>query len=185
MDSDLAVRAREYARKAHEKLFMVTDEGVSTPHFKHLEDVATLVHQAGGSEEQIAAAWLHDAVEDTSVTIADVRAVFGDTVADMVHGLTDLDEFNGLPLAKRKPLQAKRIVTEPKEVQLIKLADQTANVTRLSKNTPRSMTAEERALYPWGAKQIVDAIRGINPQIEALFDVAYNECIKRYGVPKI
>ncbi len=56
----------------------------------HLEEVAQIVEEAGGSDEMIAVAWLHDAVEDTGVTIKDVEEFFRPAVVELVDWLTDV-----------------------------------------------------------------------------------------------
>jgi len=58
------------------------------PYIVHLAAVAHKVQAAGGSPELIAAAWLHDALEDTPITREELRAQFGDTVADVVWAVT-------------------------------------------------------------------------------------------------
>jgi len=57
----------------------------------------------------ITAAWLHDIVEDTDVSMQQVRELFGEDTALLVEGLTDPEEFSDMPLAERKQLQADRI----------------------------------------------------------------------------
>ena len=59
------------------------------PYVSHLMQVAGLVLEHGGTFEQAVAALLHDAVEDTDTTVADVEAAFGPTVARIVGDCTD------------------------------------------------------------------------------------------------
>jgi hypothetical protein len=82
--SSLIERAAALAEAAHSG--QVDKAGV--PYIGHPARVAALVATRGGSDEAIAAAWLHDVVEDTTVILASIRYGFGDTVADLVDALT-------------------------------------------------------------------------------------------------
>lgn len=61
------------------------------PYIAHLQSVAALVLCNGGNEDEAIAAWLHDAVEDQGgfAILQDIRARFGDSVAEMVKGCSD------------------------------------------------------------------------------------------------
>jgi len=85
MDS-LVLKAREFAREAHKAQ---PRKYTGEPHFVHLEEVANLVANAGLSDAAVAAAWLHDVVEDQDVTVATITATFGMEIATMVLALTD------------------------------------------------------------------------------------------------
>ena len=63
-----------------------TDE----PYVIHLREVALLVAEHGGDDAMIAAAWLHDVVEDTAITLDEITAHFGEDVASLVFALTDV-----------------------------------------------------------------------------------------------
>lgn len=83
---NLIEQARAFALQAHEgQMRKVRD----VPMFEHLEEVAFLLKDAGYSDETVAAGYLHDVVEDTKVTIEQVRAVFGEKVASIVAGHTE------------------------------------------------------------------------------------------------
>ena len=94
------------------------------PYSYHLNTVVNNAREFGGEPKHIQAAWLHDVVEDTSVTLDDVRKEFGDDVADIV----DLVSNTG-----SKEETFKRIRTNPDAV-FVKLADRLANVREGQKN---------------------------------------------------
>jgi (p)ppGpp synthase/HD superfamily hydrolase len=177
---NIVSRAQEFARNAHEPIFAMTVAGVKRPQIVHLQEVADLVWASGGSDEEITAGWLHDSVEDTPVSIEDIAHEFGEEVARIVHGLTDLDEFKDLPLKERKQAQSERILTEDIHVRRVKLADQTSNVRFLAIDPTDSMTHEDCGFYIQGAKLIADQCKGISPLLESLFDQAYQRAAKRY-----
>ena len=64
-------------------------KGSDIPYIGHLLGVASAVIEAGGTEDQAIAAFLHDMVEDTGVTVAEIEVEFGKTVADIVDACTD------------------------------------------------------------------------------------------------
>jgi (p)ppGpp synthase/HD superfamily hydrolase len=173
-------RAQEFARIAHEGQIETTVTGVVRPKIVHIQEVADLVWASGGTDEEITAAWLHDSVEDTDVTIDKIRESFGSEVAEIVHGLTDLDDYKDLPIAERKPKQAERIRTENVHIRRIKMADQTSNVRFLAVDPTDSMTFEECGQYIKGAKMITDECRNISPLLDNLFDQAYETASLRY-----
>jgi (p)ppGpp synthase/HD superfamily hydrolase len=86
--------------------------------------VATLRSFGVDDPVLLAAAWLHDAVEDTATTVEDVRREFGDDVADLVWRLTDEPGNNR---KERHHLTHLKIRGRPEAVR-IKLADRIANV---------------------------------------------------------
>lgn len=77
----------------------------------------------GCTEEMIAAAWLHDTVEDTSVTIEQIKENFGAKVAELVWMLTDISRPEDGNRAQRKAIDRKHIANASAEAQTIKLAD--------------------------------------------------------------
>jgi (p)ppGpp synthase/HD superfamily hydrolase len=76
-------------RKACEGHKLGARKGSDIPYIGHLLGVASTVIEAGGSEDQAIAAFLHDMVEDVGVTVAEIRAEFGETVAEIVDACTD------------------------------------------------------------------------------------------------
>jgi (p)ppGpp synthase/HD superfamily hydrolase len=181
IDTNCISHAQEFARFAHESIIETTVSGVKRPKVVHLQEVADLVWASGGSDEEIVAAWLHDSVEDTTVTLELIEKEFGKGVADLVNGLTDFKDMANLPLLERKRKQSIRIKAESNSVRRIKLADQTSNVRFLATDPTKTMTFEECRDYIQGAKLIADECRGVTPLLEKLFDQAYERGSKRYG----
>lgn len=86
---DIVARAELIARTAHKD----QTYGEDRPYSVHLEDVVRRVKQITDDPEIIAAAWLHDTVEDSPlVTIDDIRKIFGKNVADMVWAVTGIGD---------------------------------------------------------------------------------------------
>src|SRR3954463_11018233 len=95
----LVLKAREFAREAHKAQ---PRKYTGEPYFVHLEEVAGMVERAGLSENAIAAAFLHDVVEDQGVSLETIRRQFNNVVAVTVYELTDTPSGPGMNRAKRK-----------------------------------------------------------------------------------
>lgn len=93
------------------------------PYINHPEAVAELVRSVPHTEEQLAAAWCHDTVEDTGATLDDVRRELGDHVASLVEMLTDVSKPEDGNRAVRKALDLEHIAKASTEAKTIKLAD--------------------------------------------------------------
>lgn len=141
------------------------------PYVNHCAEVAWLVADAGASKETVVAAVLHDVVEDTAMTLAQIEREFGAVVASLVEALTDEPEWAGLPAPERKRRQAERMPNAPREARAIKVADQTSNLHDLSRE-PGAWDADEARAYAEASAQLVDACRGAAPGLEARFDGA-------------
>ena len=176
---DIITQAKEFASHVHKG--HVRNGESKTPFVHHLAEVADLVKESGGSEHEIAAAWLHDAVEDTPTTIEDIRREFGDEIGDMVQGLTDLLEWLPLSLHERKTKQSERVATESSSVRRVKLADQSSNVKLIGSGDSHSKL-DERFIYIDRARKIAEACKGISPYLDALFAERYEIAHKNMTV---
>lgn len=115
-------RARRYASKAHAETGQrrkYTDE----PYIVHPAAVVELVRSVSHTEEMLAAAWLHDTVEDTASTLNDIRSHFGDTIASLVDMLTNRGDTAGQKRVARKVADFQHSQRASPEAQTIKLAD--------------------------------------------------------------
>jgi guanosine-3',5'-bis(diphosphate) 3'-pyrophosphohydrolase len=170
--SNLVERARAFAVKAHEGL--TRPNKANEPYAVHLVEVAALVGAASGTPDEIAAAWLHDTVEDTSTTIEEIREQFGETVADIVDGLTDKPDLAGLPTLKRKLLQAERVKEKSNSVKIVKIADQTSNLRSVAVDPPITWDEQKCRDYIQGAHEIVLACHGVSAYLFSQFALAYH-----------
>ncbi|MDZ7276678.1 HD domain-containing protein [Pantoea eucrina] len=122
MRDSLEEQARRYATEAHAAAGQrrkYTDE----PYIVHPAAVVELVRSVTDDDAMLAAAWLHDTVEDTSNTLLDIERHFGARVAQLVAMLTD----NAQPAAKnrvaRKLAHFQHTAEASPDAQTIKLAD--------------------------------------------------------------
>jgi (p)ppGpp synthase/HD superfamily hydrolase len=139
--SDLVKEAESFARRNHEGQ---TRKGVAQePYITHVEEVANLVREFGGTDIAIAAAWLHDVVEDCDPTIDDISERFGTAVAEVVLEVTDNKD---LPKSARKRFQIESANRKSPEACLIKWADKTSNLLSIA-NSPPDWTNERKREY--------------------------------------
>ena len=123
-DRALIERAFETARNAHEGQLRKSGDAYIT----HPVAVAQILIELGLDAETIAAALLHDTVEDTSYSLEKLRDDFGTRVADLVEGVTKLDRLSYGPTAEAETVR-KMVVAMSKDIRVlvIKLADRLHN----------------------------------------------------------
>ena len=156
--NDLLERAERFARVCHAG--QCRKGAAKEPYTIHLEEVSSLVKKWGGSEEAIAAAWLHDTVEDCPPTShEDLVAEFGDRVADFVAELTD---DKSLPKPMRKELQIENASKKTPEAALVKLADKTSNVGAIANSPPEGWSLARRLQYIAWAEKVVSALPSVS-----------------------
>jgi (p)ppGpp synthase/HD superfamily hydrolase len=127
---DIIEKARVFATAAHGAAAQLRKYTME-PYIVHPREVASIVAQHGGSDAQVAAAWLHDVVEDTGVTIEVIREEFGTEVADLVGWLTDVSRPEQGNRATRKAIDRAHSAMAPAEAQTVKLADLISNCTSI------------------------------------------------------
>ena len=171
-NEDLLNRAYVYAMKAHGE--QQRDSG--DPYFSHPLEVAAILTGLKLDDATIAAALLHDTIEDTDATRAEIDRVFGPDIGRLVDGLTKLKK---LELVSREAKQAENLrklllaIADDVRVLLIKLADRLHNMHTLAFRPPeaRRRTAEETLdIYAPLAARI-----GMHEMREELEDLAFRE----------
>jgi len=179
MIETLVERARVFALKAHEGI--VRPNKAQEPYSTHIKEVAELVEQSGGSQDEIAAAWLHDTIEDTKTTLDDIQREFGETVATIVDGLTDKPDLQGMPTFARKQLQAERVRTKNDSVKQVKIADQTSNVRSVAIDPPVTWDKQKCLDYVNGALVIVEECKTVSPFLYSEFVKAHKEAVAAHS----
>jgi HD superfamily phosphodiesterase len=119
-------RADDLAERAHRGQVR---KGTSDPYVEHPRAVARIVADAGGEDEAVAAALLHDVVEDAGVPIADLERDFGVAVASVVR---DLSEDKSLSWEERKRHTLLELPGLAARSALVALADRLDNMRRLN-----------------------------------------------------
>lgn len=125
--SPLVRAALEKARTAHAG--QVRNGSGGMPYVEHPVTVASLLDQHGYGEEVLAAALLHDVIEDSDTTLEELRELFGDQVAGMVGALTDDETIESY--RERKAEHRERVAAAPSDAHAIYGADKLTNTTTL------------------------------------------------------
>lgn len=120
--NDIIARARRFATEAHQRIDQHRKYS-NQPYQEHLKAVAELVAGVTEDPELIAAAWLHDTVEDTPATFGDIEREFGRNVRDLVAHLTDISKPTDGNRAVRKAIDRHHTAQAPSAAKTIKLAD--------------------------------------------------------------
>ena len=140
-DRELIKRAYELAEAAHEGQTRASGE----PYVQHCLAVAQILAELGMDGPTIAAGLLHDTVEDSAISVEDLRQDFGDEVAKLVNGVTKLEEIGKLSHLGRRELEDKEAenlrkmflaMVDDVRVVLIKLADRLHNMRTLGALPP-------------------------------------------------
>ena len=129
-------RAKDFATRYHGSIDQrrkYTDE----PYIMHPAAVVELVRSVDHTEAMIAAAWLHDTVEDTPATLDEVERVFGGTVAALVEMLTDVSKPTDGNREKRKAIDRAHTAKASPEAKTIKLADLIDNTRSIVARDPK------------------------------------------------
>ena len=130
----------------------------SDPYIVHPIRVATTVAKFGGTDEMIAAAYLHDVVEDTSVSIVDIQDMFGTDVALIVDGLTDVSVPEDGNRAVRKAMDRQHSADATYEAQFVKCADIIDNAHDIGDNDPSFNVVYRKEMLL--LIQVLDKVKG-------------------------
>ena len=157
---DVVEKARVFAIAAHSAVKQVR-KYTGEPYWIHPIEVAGIVSRVTeATPSMIAAAHLHDVIEDTGVTLEIVESEFGADVAKLVFWLTDASKPEDGNRATRKAIDREHIAQAPAEAQTIKCCDILSNV--------RSIVAHDPAfavIYLEEKKQLVEVLTKANPAI--------------------
>lgn len=148
-DREMLIRAYHYAEQAHSGQKRASGEA----YFIHPCAVAQILMELGLDSATVAAAFLHDVIEDTPVTEEDIRTNFGDEVLELVSGVTKLDKIVFKSREEEEAENFRKIfVAMAKDIRviIIKLADRLHNMRSLnflSKERQIKMAQETLDIY--------------------------------------
>ena len=137
----------------------------------HPAEVAELVAQSGGSEAMIAAAWLHDVVEDTNITQADISAMFDPEIAELVEWLTDVSKPEDGNRKLRKAMDLAHLAAAPRDAQWVKTCDLIANARDICANDPSFGRVFLRE-----AKELLAAMEHVPADMRAQAEQVFTDC---------
>ena len=172
VDISMVTKAMDFAADKHRG--QTRKDLTSTPYINHPISLAHLLADAGGVTDAnvIAAALLHDTVEDTDATIDDIKELFGNKVMSIVMEVTD---DKSLPSPERKRLQIETAAHISQEAKLVKLADKISNLQDMLDRPPVKWSLQRKREYFDWAKEVIDQLRGTNKVLEEIFDNLYQQ----------
>jgi guanosine-3',5'-bis(diphosphate) 3'-pyrophosphohydrolase len=185
LENDFVARAAKYAAQWH-ALSKQYRKYTREPYIAHPLSVASLVASVTSTEHEVAAkldevslaaALLHDVVEDTACTLNAVREHFGIEVATLVDALTDVSRPHDGNRATRKALDRAHLAHASAKAKTIKLADLIDNTESILKHDPkfaRIYLAEKRA--------VLEVLREGNPQLWTRADQLVTRGLAELGV---
>ncbi len=141
----------------------------ASPYINHPIALANVLANEGGVTNVVvlSAAVLHDTIEDTNTTAEELTAIFGAKITATVLDVTD---DKSLDKHDRKQRQIEHAPHISKEAKLVKLADKICNLRDILASPPADWSPERKQGYfDWAAK-VVAGVRGVHPELEAVFD---------------
>jgi guanosine-3',5'-bis(diphosphate) 3'-pyrophosphohydrolase len=171
-DLGLVIRAAQFSAQKHKD--QRRKDVKATPYINHPINLAEVLHTDGGVHDPIviAAALLHDTIEDTETTYDELRGAFGAAVADVVIEVTDV-KF--LSRESRKRLQVAKAGRSSERARQVKVADKICNLRDILASPPAGWSLARRQKYFDWAKEVVDQARGVNSRLERMFDRLYRQ----------
>lgn len=148
------------------------------PYINHPLEVAELLSTVGriADCDILAAAILHDTLEDTDAGEEELIQKFGDDVLGYVKEVTD---DRSLTKKERKTLQIQKAPALSDGAKQIKLADKISNLTDILLNPPEDWTINRRLEYVDWCVNVISGVRGINSNLERAFDEIVDRAYRR------
>ena len=166
INSILVLKAAQFAAIKHRDQRRKDVE--SSPYIIHPISVALAIADIGGIKEPeiLAAALLHDTLEDTKTSVSELDEVFGETVRKYVEEVTD---DKSLLKDERKQKQIEHAVNLSRGATLIKLGDKISNVSDVTHSPPAGWDTERRKQYLDWAEAVINNCPKVNNALEEHF----------------
>jgi len=166
----LILKACEFAADKHRN--QRRKDHARTPYINHPLAVARVLAEEGGVKdaEILAAAILHDTLEDTQTTLEELKKAVGRRVASLVAEVTD---DKTLPKQVRKQHQIDHGPRTSQDAAVIKVADKICNLRDLRKSPPKHWTVERKGKYIEWASAVVRALPIPRHRIRRVFEDEY------------
>ncbi|MGA7979781.1 MAG: HD domain-containing protein [Chromatiaceae bacterium] len=176
--NDLIARARQFATEAHERIDQ-RRKYTQQPYQVHLKSVAQLVAGISEDAEMIAAAWLHDTVEDTPATFGDLERELGLGVAQLLADLTDVSKPSDGKRSARNAIDRNHTAQASPRAKTIKLADLIDNCRDICRHDPSFAR-----IYLAEAAALLEVLAEGDAALYQLAQRSAADCARRIGLPK-
>lgn len=157
------LQAAHFAARKHSG--QTRKNAAATPYINHPIEVAEHLARVGGitDEDILAAALLHDTIEDTETTKDEIEHIFGNRIASIVADCTD---DKRLEKAERKRLQIENARQKSPEAKCVKIADKTCNLASILVDPPKDWSISQQLEYFQWAEKVVLGLLGINERLD-------------------
>lgn len=147
-----------------------TRKGSRIPYLSHPVEAAAIVSEMTDDQELVAAAVLHDVLEDTDVTIQELQDYFGERIASYVSGESE-NKRRELPPESTWVLRKEETITFLKEqadrnAKMLALADKLSNLRSIARDVEKvgdrlweRFHQKDKAMHGWMYRQIAEALR--------------------------
>ncbi len=161
----MLIKAALYAAEKHK--YQRRKGFNQVPYINHpLKVVDTLIDCGEHDHDLLIAAVLHDVIEDTDATEDEIAELFNTEISKLVMEVSDNKD---LPYTIRKEQQVESAPNLSHKAKLIKVADKICNIKDIL-NYPLDWSPERKLAYLSWSKEVVEGCRGINGQLESVFD---------------
>ena len=165
LDTDLLDRAIIFAVKAHHN---TERRGKGFPYIVHPMEAVEIVATITPDQELLAAAALHDTIEDTDVTVEDIRREFGDRIADLVHaesdqfteGVSEEDSWHD-----RKQAAIDRLRNASHDAKIVAMGDKLSNMRAIWRDYQvkgdelwNIFHVKDKASHEWHYRGLADSL---------------------------
>lgn len=172
IDTSLLDRAIIYAVKAHAG---IERRGKGFPYIVHPMEAVEIVATMTPDQELLAAAVLHDVVEDTPITVDDLRAEFGDRIATLVEqesdkfveGVSEADSWHD-----RKQAAIDRLAAAPRDAKMVALGDKLSNMRAIWRDWMEKgddiwniFHVTDRSEHEWHYRGLADSLRELDETV--------------------
>ena len=126
-------KAIEFAAKSHAGQYR---KGTHIPYIIHPLGVAKILIEYGYPDHMVIAGLLHDTIEDTQVTLDQIKGIFGSAIADLVEAASEPNKSDDWEPRKKHTIE--RLKTLPKEAVILALADKLDNIRAIREDLERN-----------------------------------------------
>ena len=168
LDTSLFDRAVNFAVKAHSG---TERRGKGFPYIIHLMEAVEIVATITPDQELLSAAMLHDTVEDTPVTVEDLRKEFGDRIASIVEAESDVHnegESEHESWHRRKQEAIDRLTAAPMEAKIVALGDKLSNMRAIARDYAqigdglwKMFHVTEKSEHEWHYRGLAHALKDL------------------------
>ncbi|MEH7443610.1 HD domain-containing protein [Bacillus sp. JJ1122] len=155
----LSDKALQMAAMAHEGQYR---KNTKIPYIAHPAAVGLILQKAGYKEELVAAGILHDTVEDTEITLQDIKREFGNEILEIVAGCSEPDKSLSWEVRKEHTIEYLKTATE--DIRVVACADKLHNVRSIFQDVERdgeqvwSRFKRGREQQAWYYRNVIESL---------------------------